>query len=134
MDDLKHLHWPLILGLGALALVRPLMSVVGLMDAIGKPTGPLLVTVAISAAWVLAVGLSRVARPVLTLVLAGVIYGALSMLLSAVLSPVLTGELQGPLANPIAIGPVLLINAVWGALAGALALGIQRVLGRREAS
>jgi hypothetical protein len=63
---------------------------------------------------------------VLTLVVVGLTYAVLSMLLAAVLSPLLTGEAQGPLANPVAIVPVLLTNAVWGALAGLLALAVRR--------
>jgi hypothetical protein len=35
------LHWPLVVGLGVLALVRPLMSIVGLTDELGRPLTPL---------------------------------------------------------------------------------------------
>jgi hypothetical protein len=128
--NIRTLHWPLVLGLGALALVRPLTRILGL----DVPGGPVLLTVVITAVWVAAVGLARIARPVLTLVAAGLVYGVLAILLSAVLSPILTGELQGPLATPFGFGivAVLAVNAVWGTVAGLLAAGVQRVVPGRS--
>lgn len=133
MSRLARLHWPLIAGLGALALVRPLTSVIQHQLGIaGSPAIPISITVLISAVWVLAVGLSRVASPLLTLVLTGLLYGVLSIVLSAVLSPLLSGRLEGPLAHPFAIVPVLGVNALWGLVAGALATAIRRWRNDRE--
>lgn len=127
METLKSLHWPLVLGLGALALVRPLIRVVtdpgGTSDA---PAVAITVTLLISVVWIAVVGWTNVAHPVLTLVCAGLVYGAASILLSAILSPLLTGELQGPLATPLGIVPVLVTNAVWGLVTGALAALVRR--------
>src|SRR5690606_3566377 len=89
-------------------------------------------TIAITVVWVAVVGFGRVARPLLTLVLAGLVYAVLSILASGILSPIMTGELQGPLAMPIAIIPVLLTNALWGLIAGALALLVQRLRARSQ--
>jgi hypothetical protein len=118
------LHWPLVVGLGLLALVRPLMSIVGLTDELGRPLTPLVTTLVISVVWIAVVGLSRVPEPVLTLVFAGLVYAASSIVLSAILSPILDGELEGPLATPFGIGvlSVLVVNAIWGGAAGAAAL------------
>ena len=133
MHRLTELHWPLVLGLGALALVRPLVRIVGAQLGTDEPPAvAIVITVAISLVWVAAVGLTRVAHPVLTLVVVGLTYAVLSILLSAVLSPVLTGQLQGPLATPIAIVPVLLTNALWGLLAGALAVAVRRARGSAD--
>ncbi len=127
----SSIPWSLVLALGALALVRPLMSVTGVSEAIGPPWAQLGTTLVITAAWVAAVVVARAPRPFLTLVLTGVAYGVLAILLSAVLSPVLTGELQGPLANPFAVVSVLVTNTLWGTLSGGLALVVRRALGRR---
>ncbi|WP_375000357.1 hypothetical protein [Aeromicrobium sp. CTD01-1L150] len=124
---IRDLNWPLVLGLGALALLRPLFSIVGLSDALGKPATPLLLTAAITLAWVLIVGLSSVRQPVATLVAAGLAYAVGAIVLSAVLSPILTGELQGPLAMPLAIIPLFVTNAIWGLIAGAMALLLQQM-------
>lgn len=123
---LRHLNWSLILGLAALALIRPLFSIVGLSDLLGKPATPLVLTAVITVAWVLVVGLSRVREPVLTLVAAALAYAVAAGILSAILSPILTGEVQGVLATPLAIVPMLITNAIWGLVAGLLALAVQR--------
>jgi hypothetical protein len=128
MINLKSLHWPLILGLGVLALVRPVTNII--RDQAGMepvPAIPVTLTVLISAAWILVVGLSRVPSPLLTLLFAGLTYGVLSTVLSAVLSPILLGQLQGPLTNPFALVSVLLINGIWGLAAGGLAWLVRRV-------
>jgi hypothetical protein len=127
VEKLKNLHWPLVLGLGALALVRPLVRIVidptGMADA---PAVAITVSLLISAVWIAVVGFTSVAHPVVTLVCAGVVYGVASIVLSAVLSPIITGQLQGPLTMPFTIVPVLLTNAFWGLVAGAIALLIRR--------
>lgn len=133
MNKIKSLQWPLILGLGALALVRPLVSIVEhQLDVSGSPAVPIVITLVISAVWIAVVGLSKTAHPVLTLLFTGLTYAVLSIILSGILSPILTGELQGPLAMPIAIIPVLLTNAVWGLVTGGLALLLQRLRGVRS--
>lgn len=132
MNILKSLHWPLILGLGALALLRPLIKTVG--DQYNITVGPvttIIATLVISAVWVATVGFSEIARPVLTLLFTGLTYALLSVILSAVLSPILTGELQGPLSMPLAFIPLLFTNAIWGLVTGGLALLIQRARGIR---
>lgn len=120
----------LILGLGLLALVRPLASIV--VEQSGHELGAaprLLLTAAITLVWVAAVGLGRAPRPVLTLVLAGTAYAVAAIVLSGILSPLLLGHLSGPLARPLAIVPMLLVNALWGLIAGLLALGVRRLRG-----
>lgn len=128
----RGVPWSLVLALGALALVRPLMSATGVSEAIGSPWSQLGTTVVITVAWIVAVVVARVPRPFLTLVLTGLTYGVLAILLSAVLSPFLTGELQGPITNPFAMVSVLLTNTLWGAVAGGLALAVRATPGRRS--
>lgn len=127
MSTLKRLHWPLALGLGAFGLIRPVLNITGVAEDLGKPLTPVLVTIGISLVWIAIVGLSRVAEPVVTLLIAGIVYGVLAIIVSAILSPILLGELHGPLANPSSIVPVLLVNAVWGLIAGLLAPGVRRL-------
>lgn len=127
------LHWPLILLLGAVALIRPLLHLTGVIGGL-VPSGPvavLVVTVAITAGWVAAVLIGGVTRPVLTLVLAALAYAVMAMILSSILSPILLGERQGPLANPMALPSMLATNALWGLIAGGIAAGLRRVVARR---
>jgi hypothetical protein len=125
MNYLDRLHWPLIIGMGALALIRPFMSITGLMEGLGRPFGPILMTVLISVAWLAIVVLGRVREPIFTLIFTGLVYGAFAIAISAILSPILTGELAGPITNPFAIVSVLITNAIWGLIVGVIALGIQ---------
>lgn len=129
MNDtvIQRLNWPLVIGLVVVALVRPLFSIAGLSDVLGRPATPLVLTAVISLVWILSVGLSRVREPLLTLVAVGVGYALASVLLSAILSPILLGHLEGPLARPIALVPLLVVNVGWGAVCGALALGLRRL-------
>ncbi|RRO20525.1 hypothetical protein EIL87_01125 [Saccharopolyspora rhizosphaerae] len=121
-----RLSWPLIASLGGLALVRPVLSMTGALDVLGRPWSPLAATAAISLVWLAVVVWRREPRPVLTLTCAGVVYGALAVLLSAVLSPVLHGELMGPLAAPAGVGVVVVLvtNAAWGAVVGLVAWAV----------
>ncbi|MGP3989837.1 hypothetical protein [Streptomyces sp. 3N207] len=123
---LKRLNWPLTTGLAAVALIRPLFSITGLSDSLGKPVTPLILTVAISAVWIGVGALSRVREPLLTLIAAGLTYALGTIVLSGVLSPLVDGELDGPLAHPQAIAPLFAVNAAWGALCGACALGLRK--------
>lgn len=123
----------LILALALIALARPLTNSV--TDQAGTVLGPLIPlgwTLLISLVWIGVVGLTRTARPVLTLVLTALAYAVFAIILSGILSPILLGHLEGPLANPLAIVPMLATNAVWGLFTGALALAVQRLRRPRE--
>ncbi|MFE3457879.1 hypothetical protein ACFXKD_10050 [Nocardiopsis aegyptia] len=126
-----HIPWSLVLGLGALALVRPLLGVTGATDALDwSPWLQLAVTSAVSLAWIAAVVVARAPRPLLTLVYTGLAYGVFAIVLSAALSPLLTGVLQGPVTHPFGLVAVLATNAVWGLVCGVIALAVRSGLDR----
>ncbi len=126
----RALNLPLVLGLGAFALVRPLVRIVQDQSDLGEHRlVPVALTVLVTTVWVLAVALSRQARPVATLVAAGLTYAVLVVPLSALTSVLLLGDLEGPLTRPWSIVPLLIVNALWGACAGVLALALQRFRG-----
>ena len=87
MNNLNRLQWPLIIGMAALALIRPFLSITGLMDSLGRPTGPLLVTALLSVVWVAIAAFGSVRQPVLTLTFTGLAYGVFAIVISAILSP-----------------------------------------------
>ncbi len=74
-ETVRSLSWPLVLGLGALALVRPLLMVLGVDGAIGRPAAPLLVTLVLTVVWVAAIVVARPAHPLATGVAVGLVYG-----------------------------------------------------------
>lgn len=116
----------LIIGLGALALIRPLMKMTGVMDLIGQQFGSILMTVLISLAWLVIVWAKRVTHPVAILVGAGLSYALFAILLSGIASPIIDGKLQGPLTNPLALVSVFVTNAIWGFLVGIIAKAFNR--------
>ena len=117
-------EWLFIPGLAALALIRPILNMVGLSQAIGQPFTSIAVTLLISLAWLAVAVRARFSRPVVTLMFTGLVYGAFAILISAVLSPILTGQLQGPATNFFAFVSVLLTNAVWGLIIGVIAWAV----------
>ncbi|WP_214319310.1 hypothetical protein [Nonomuraea sediminis] len=126
---MKSPQWSLVIVLGALALIRPFLSIVGIMDALGKPAAPIAVTIAISLAWLLVVVLFNARQPLLTLVGAGLVYGVLAIVLGATLGT-LTGEGGMSILRPLTVVSILITNAIWGAVVGLMAFGIQKARGR----
>lgn len=127
MNTLRQLNWLLIIVLGILGLVRPLARIV--FEGTQMPTAvmALSTTGLVTVVWALGLGLSRAGNPMLGGIATGLVYALGAIVLSGILSPILLGHVEGPLSNPLAIVPMLLTNAVWGGLAGGLALLVRRV-------
>jgi hypothetical protein len=124
------LSWPLIIGLSALALLWPLVALTGLDELLGG-SRPFVLIAVIATLWVGVVGLGRVARPILTLTLVGLGYGTVLLLLSFVSSALGVRELGGPATvTPLISVVPLALNTGYGALAGVIAAGVQRLRGR----
>lgn len=124
--DILRENLLLILGLGAIALIRPIMKITGVMDLIGQSFGSILMTLFISLTWLIIVLIRKVSAPVTILIGAGVCYAFFAILLSSILSPMLDGKLQGPLTNPLAIASVFATNAIWGFIIGGIAKTLSR--------
>lgn len=131
MNKLQQLHWPLIIGLGALALIMPFMNISGLMNIFGRPFGPLLVMTFISLLWLTIVITNKVRQPIVTLTCAGFVYGLIAFVLGTLLGPIVTGEAVSPATNPVirsfALTSILVTNTLWGFTVGFIAWGIQQV-------
>ncbi len=128
------LRWGLILLLGALGLVRPLLSILGAYDALGgEALGPVAVTAILAVVWVGVVLVTHAPNPLLTLTLAGVSYGVLAILLQQIAGNIF---LDRPPAEAPSPAPVLVVswvailvtNALWGAFLGLLATALGRLL------
>ncbi|MBM6588726.1 hypothetical protein [Brevibacterium sp. RIT 803] len=127
MKYFRELKWPLLIILGLLGLVRPVARIALENSGLPTPAIALGMTVLVTLVWALALGLSRSANPLLSGGIVGVIYALGAIILSGVLSPILLGHLEGPLVQPLAIIPMLVTNAVWGVIAGGLALLVRRL-------
>ncbi|MFC0675148.1 hypothetical protein [Brachybacterium hainanense] len=114
------LPWALIAGLASMTLLWPLTALLGMGAGAARS---LVLLGVIGLTWILSVGLARVPRPVLVLALVGVLGGAVQLVVAAALG-------GGPpwWAHLVALGT----DALWGAIAGLLALGLQRLLPARR--
>jgi len=107
-----------------LALVRPLLSIVGIAEMLGKPVVSIGSTLVITIIWVW-VASQKSEDPIKTLAATGITYGLLAIILSAILLPILIGQLQGPVLSIYGISSVLITNLIWGVVAGVLAKILQ---------
>ncbi|MFE5290656.1 hypothetical protein ACFQ8T_00625 [Isoptericola sp. NPDC056618] len=118
------ISWPLVAGLASMALLWPLTGLTGIGGA-GAPRA--LAVVALTAVvWIGVVGFGRVPRPVLTLTMTGLASGVVGLLVSTLVGGV---GLGGEGAAAWTALPALAMDAGWGALAGLVALGVQKARG-----
>lgn len=112
------LPWLLIGGLASLVLLWPITGLLGLGS--GAPRALILIAL-IGVTWIGVVGLGRVPRPVLVLALTGLAGGAITLVLAAVLG----GTGRPWWTHLVALG----MDALWGTIAGLLALAVQQLRG-----
>lgn len=124
---LSDIHWPVVLGLGALALLWPITGLLGYTSGAGRALGILSATFLV---WIGVGGFARIPRPVLSLALTGGVYWIITM---AAMLAFGTGT-PGTGWMLVAAVPELLMSCGWGALAGLGALGIQKALAGRDGS
>jgi len=117
----------LILSLGAIALLRPIMKITGIIHLlINEQFGSILMTILISLVWLIIVVKKKSQHPIQILVFAGISYAIFATILSAILSPTLTGQLQGPLTNPLALISIIATNIIWGLIIGVIAIAMMK--------
>jgi hypothetical protein len=119
--------------LGAVALVRPLLSIAGAYDYLGGAAGRVVVTILIAAVWIGAVVILRDPRPLLTLAAAGAAYGLFTIFLQQVMWNLVLGEVlvEAPDSTPILViswVAILVTNMIYGAILGLVATGLGRLL------
>ena len=136
MNQLANLRWGLIAFLGAIALVRPLLSIAGAYDFLGGATGRVVVTVLIAAIWIGVVLIRRVPNPLLTLAAAGAAYGVFTIILQHTIWNLVLGEVptEAPDSTPILVVSwvaILVTNTIYGAFLGLVATVADRLLPRR---
>lgn len=118
------ISWPVVAGLASMALLWPLTGLTGIGGA-GAPRALAIVGLT-AVVWIGVVGFGRVPRPVLTLTLTGLAFGVVALAVSTLFGGVGIG---GEGAAAWTAVPALAMDAGWGALAGLVALGIQKARG-----
>jgi hypothetical protein len=136
MSSLANLRWGLIAFLGAVALVRPLLSIAGAYDFLGGAAGRVVVTALIAAIWIGVVLIRRVPNPLLTLAAAGTAYGVFTIVLQQIMWNLVLGEVptEAPDTAPILVISwiaILMTNTIYGTFLGLVATVVDRLLPRR---
>jgi hypothetical protein len=130
MNLQRNLRWQLIVPLAVLALIRPLLSMLGVYQNLPRIWEPALATVLIAIVWISVVIAQRVSNPVITLAATGGIYGVFVPLLQHFMWNFV---LEKASASPplIAYVSIIVTETIWGAIVGLIAMGVRRFLFRR---
>ena len=132
-ERLRRLPWKLIFLLALIQLVRPIMSTAGFFDDF-RPQGPIIVTALIAIIWVGVAVVGNVREPVKVLAMAGAIYAVIGVAMAVFLQAFFTWSPEETASIPLLLSAGLIggivVNVIWGALLGFVALGIDRAVKR----
>jgi hypothetical protein len=132
-EQLRQLPWKLIFILALIQLTRPILSTAGFFDNV-RPQGPVIATALIALIWVGATVIGNVREPVKVLAMAGATYAVIGIAMAVFLQTFFTWSAEETASIPLLLTAGLIggivINVIWGALLGFVALGINRVVKR----
>lgn len=134
-QKINQLPWSLILSLGVLALIRPVIKILG--DVFGYDVSPLatvLITVVVALVWIGTVVKLKVKNPVIVLAASGVVYAVLSIAMAVTIqlfAPDL-GDDEVKISVLLTIGLIAtaIFNLIYGAFLGFIASLLQRVMNK----
>ncbi len=116
--------WVVIIALASLLGIRPALSIADVFDRMAPPWGQIVVTVVVYTIWVVTMLARRDPNPMRTLALAGAVYGAMVILLNPILWIFLGAPSLPAPAYVFAPVAVIGLNALVGAVLGALVVGL----------
>jgi hypothetical protein len=132
-EQLRRLPWKLIFILALIQLTRPILSTAGFFDNF-RPQGPVIATALIALIWVGATVIGNVREPVKVLAMAGATYAVIGVAMAVFLQTFFTWSPEETASIPLLLTAGLIggivVNVIWGALLGFVALGINIVLKR----
>jgi drug/metabolite transporter (DMT)-like permease len=132
-ERLRRLPWKLIFLLALIQLVRPIMSTAGFFDDF-RPQGPIIATALIALIWVGVAVVGNVREPVKVLAMAGATYAVIGVAMAVFLQAFFTWSPEETASIPLLLSAGLIggivVNVIWGALLGFVALGIDRAVKR----
>src|ERR687895_2880633 len=132
-EQLRKLPWMLILILALIQLTRPILSTAGFFDNY-RPQGPLIATALIALIWIGVAVIGNVREPVKVLAMAGATYAVIGVAMAVFLQTFFTWSPEETASVPLLLSAGLIggivVNIIWGALLGVVALGIQKAIER----
>lgn len=132
-EQIRNLPWKLILILALIQLTRPILSTAGVFDGI-KPQGPIIATALIALIWIGVAVVGNVSEPVKVLAMAGAAYAVIGVAMAVFLQAFFTWSPEETASIPLLLSAGLIggivVNVIWGAFLGFVAIGIKKTLKR----
>jgi hypothetical protein len=132
-EQLRNLPWRLIFILALIQLTRPILSTAGVFDGI-RPQGPIIATALIALIWVGLAVVGKVKEPVKILAMAGATYAVIGVAVAVFLQIFFTWSPEETASIPLLLTAGLMggivVNVVWGAFLGLVAIGIKKTVKR----
>ncbi len=130
-EQLRRLPWILIFILALIQLTRPILSTAGFFDNF-RPQGPIIATALIALIWIGVAVVGNVREPVKVLAMAGATYAVIGVAMAVFLQTFFTWSAEETASIPLLLTAGLMgsivVNVIWGALLGFVALGIKKAL------
>jgi hypothetical protein len=130
-EQLRRLPWKLTLILALVQLTRPILSTAGFFDGF-RPQGPIVATALIAIVWVGAAVIGDVREPVKVLAMAGAAYAVIGVAMAVFLQTFFTWSAEETASIPLLLTAGLMggmvVNVIWGALLGFVAIGIKKAV------
>jgi drug/metabolite transporter (DMT)-like permease len=132
-EQLRRLPWKLIFILALVQLIRPILSTAGFFDGF-RPQGPIIATALIALIWVGTAVIENVREPVKVLAMAGATYAVIGVAMAVFLQTFFTWSPEETASIPLLLTAGLIggivVNVIWGALLGLVAIGIKKAVRR----
>lgn len=129
--------WLLILSLGAFALIRPAIKILGDIFGYEVPSiATIAITAIIAAAWITIVVKLKISRPVIVLALSGATYAILSIFIAVIIQLTIPNlsdeEAKIPILLTVGLIATTLFNLAYGAFLGLIAQFIGKIFSRQS--
>src|SRR5829696_1476596 len=132
-EQLRQLPWMLLFILALIQLTRPILSTAGFFDGF-RPQGPLIATALIALIWIGVAVIGKVGEPVKVLAMAGATYAVIGVAMAVFLQTFFTWSAEETASIPLLLTAGLIggivVNVIWGAFLGFVAIGIKKAIRR----
>src|SRR5919106_757387 len=132
-EQLRQLPWKLIFILALIQLTRPILSTAGFFDNF-RPQGPIIATALIALIWIGVAVIGNVREPVKVLAMAGATYAVIGVAMAVFLQTFFTWSPEETVSISLLLTAGLIggivVNVIWGALLGFVAIGIKKAIRR----
>jgi hypothetical protein len=130
-EQLRRLPWKLIFILALVQLTRPIMSTAGFFDNF-RPQGPIIATTLIALIWIGVAVVGNLREPVKVLAMAGATYAVIGVAMAVFLQTFFSWSPEETASIPLLLTAGLIggivVNMVWGAFLGFVAIGIKKAI------